>query len=88
MGRHWMAEHIRVFQRLFQMRPTDRFLDLARSEGFQVEAVQGMWFHDPRNWFVRRTQTWALTYALGTRLSKRWPGMGSGLVVLVSKRRA
>ncbi len=64
------------------------FLDLARSEGFHIEAVKGMWFHDPRNWFVRRTQTWALTYALGTRLSKIWPGMGSGLVVLVSKRRA
>jgi 2-polyprenyl-3-methyl-5-hydroxy-6-metoxy-1,4-benzoquinol methylase len=64
------------------------FLDLARSEGFTVEAVKGMWFHDPRNWFVRRTQTWALTYNLGTRLSKIWPGMGSGLVVLVSKRRA
>jgi SAM-dependent methyltransferase len=63
------------------------FLALARSEGFAIEAVQGMWFHDPRNWLVRKTQTWALTYNIGTRISKIWPGMGSGLVVLVSKRR-
>ena len=62
------------------------FLALVRSEGFQVEAVKGMWFHDPRNWFVRKTQTWALTYRLGTRLSKIWPGTGAGLVVLVSKQ--
>lgn len=62
------------------------FLALVRSEDFRVEAVKGMWFHDPRNWFVRKTQTWALTYRLGTRLSKIWPGTGAGLVVLVSKQ--
>ncbi|MDQ6759700.1 MAG: methyltransferase domain-containing protein, partial [Acidobacteriota bacterium] len=37
------------------------FLDLIRSAGFEGDAVKGMWFHDPRNWFVRRAQTWALT---------------------------
>lgn len=63
------------------------FLALVHSEGFHVEAVRGMWFHDPRNWFVRQTQTWALTYRLGTRIAKIWPGMGAGLVVLVSKKR-
>jgi len=61
------------------------FLALVRSAGFAVEAVQGMWFHDPRNWLVRKTQTWALTYQLGTRIAKIWPGMGAGLVVLVRK---
>src|SRR3954467_12352300 len=34
MGRHWMAEHIRVFTRLFQLRPGDRFLDVGCGEGY------------------------------------------------------
>jgi len=59
------------------------FLALVRSAGFEVEVVKGMWFHDPRNWFVRRTQTWALTYGIGTRISKIWPGLGAGVVVVV-----
>jgi ubiquinone/menaquinone biosynthesis C-methylase UbiE len=61
------------------------FLELVRSEGFKVEKVTGVWFHDPRNWLVRHTQRRKLTYALGTRISKIWPGMGAGLVVLARK---
>src|SRR6476469_5682026 len=34
MGRHWMAEHIALFGRLFQFRPTDRFLDVGCGEGY------------------------------------------------------
>lgn len=61
------------------------FLDLVRSEGFKVEAVKGVWFHDPRNWLVRKTQPLAATYTIGTALSKLWPAMGAGLVVVVRK---
>jgi len=61
------------------------FLDLVRSEGFKVEAVKGVWFHDPRNWLVRKTQPLAFTYKIGTTLSKIWPSMGAGLVVVVRK---
>jgi SAM-dependent methyltransferase len=63
----------------------DSFLDLVRSEGFRVERVTGVWFHDPRNWLVRQTQRRRLTYMLGTGLSKLWPGTGAGLVVLARK---
>lgn len=61
------------------------FLALVRGEGLRVEAVRGVWFHDPRNWFVRRTQRHQITYRLGTRLSKTWPATGAGIVVLVSR---
>jgi 2-polyprenyl-3-methyl-5-hydroxy-6-metoxy-1,4-benzoquinol methylase len=61
------------------------FQKLVESEGFVVEKVSGVWFHDPRNWFVRKTQRWALTYRFGTRLSKIWPQTGAGLVLLVRK---
>jgi SAM-dependent methyltransferase len=61
------------------------FLDLVKSEGFQVEAVKGVWFHDPRNWLVRKTQPLGFTYKIGTTISKLWPGMGAGLVVVVRK---
>lgn len=61
------------------------FLELVKSEGFRVEAVKGVWFHDPRNWLVRKTQPLALTYKIGTTISKLWPGMGAGLVVVVRK---
>ncbi len=61
------------------------FRSLVESEGFKVEKTVGVWFHDPRNWFVHQTQKRALTYKLGTRLSKIWPQTGAGLVMLVSK---
>lgn len=61
------------------------FKSLVESEGFVVEQVMGVWFHDPRNWFVRRTQKWEPTYRLGTKLSKIWPQTGAGLVMLVRK---
>ncbi len=61
------------------------FLDLVESEGFRVEAVKGVWFHDPRNWLVRKTQPLAFTYRIGTAISKVWPGMGAGLIVVVRK---
>ena len=64
----------------------DSFLDLVKSEGFAVEEIVGMWFHDPRNWVVRWTQTWEPTYRVGTRISKVFPKMGAGLVVLVRKK--
>src|SRR5437762_12616380 len=34
MGRHWMAEHIALFLRLFRFRPMDRFLDVGCGEGY------------------------------------------------------
>src|SRR5215212_4900227 len=34
MGRHWMAEHVVLFARLFRFRPTDRFLDVGCGEGY------------------------------------------------------
>ena len=61
------------------------FLDLVKSEGFKVEAVKGVWFHDPRNWLVRKTQPLAFTYRIGTAISKLWPGTGAGLVVVARK---
>jgi SAM-dependent methyltransferase len=61
------------------------FLVLVRGEGLRVQAVRGVWFHDPRNWFVHRTQRWAPTYRLGTALSTLWPAAGAGVVVLVRR---
>lgn len=56
-----------------------------RDAGLQIDATAGMWFHDPRNWLVHYTQPrWPL-YEIGTRLSKRWPSLGSALVVRVHK---
>jgi ubiquinone/menaquinone biosynthesis C-methylase UbiE len=57
------------------------FRRMLEESGFQVTDVKGVWFHDPRNWLVRFTQPHRLTYALGSRLSKRWPSLGAGLVV-------
>ncbi|HKP51551.1 MAG TPA: methyltransferase domain-containing protein [Chloroflexia bacterium] len=61
------------------------FVELVESEGFKVEAVKGVWFHDPRNWLVRKTQPLGLTYKIGTAISKLLPGTGAGLVVVVRK---
>ena len=53
--------------------------------GFIVRELLGVWFHDPRNWLVRFTQPNPLIYRMGTGLSKRWPGLGAGLVVSVHR---
>jgi ubiquinone/menaquinone biosynthesis C-methylase UbiE len=57
------------------------FRRMLEESGFRVTDVKGVWFHDPRNWFVRWTQPRGWTYALGSSLSKRWPSLGAGLVV-------
>ena len=57
------------------------FRKMLEESGFRVTDVKGVWFHDPRNWFVRFTQPRRWTYSLGSRLSKRWPSLGAGLVV-------
>ena len=59
----------------------DVFRRVLEESGFRVTHVKGVWFHDPRNWFVRWTQPGRWTYALGSSLSKRWPSLGAGLVV-------
>lgn len=63
----------------------EAFHQRIRDAGLQIETTAGMWFHDPRNWLVYQTQPRWLLYELGTRLSKRWPALGSALVVKVRK---
>ena len=53
--------------------------------GLVIDRTAGMWFHDPRNWFVYHTQPNWMLYELGTRLSKRWPSLGSALIVQAHK---
>lgn len=57
------------------------FRRMLEESGFAVTDVCGVWFHDPRNWFVGWSQPRPWAYALGTALSKRWPDLGAGLVV-------
>lgn len=57
------------------------FTQMLEQQGFQVQRVLGMWFHDPRHWFVYQTQPRAFWYNLGTALSKANPNFGAGLVV-------
>lgn len=57
------------------------FTQMLQAAGFEVRRVLGMWFHDPRHWFVYQTQPSALWYNLGTSLSKANPNFGAGLVV-------
>ena len=59
----------------------DVFRLMLEENGFRVTDVRGMWFHDPRNWLVRWTQPRRWTYEFGSRLSRRWPSLGAGLVV-------
>lgn len=57
------------------------FCEMLTESGFAVRRVNGMWFHDPRNWFVYHTQPNRIFYTLATRLSKIVPDFGAGLVV-------
>lgn len=57
------------------------FTQMLQAQGFEVRRVLGMWFHDPRHWFVYQTQPRAFWYKLGTSLSKANPNFGAGLVV-------
>lgn len=73
-----VRSHIRHYSvAAFHQRITDT--------GLQIEQTAGVWFHDPRNWLVYQTQPRWLLYEIGTRLSKRWPTLGSALVVKVRK---
>ncbi len=73
-----VQSHIRHYSvPAFQRRVTDA--------GLTVEQTVGMWFHDPRNWLVYYTQPRWPFYELGTRLSKRWPSLGSALVLKARK---
>lgn len=61
------------------------FQRMIESQGFRVEETIGVFFHDPRNWLVHRTQRNRLAYALGTRISKRYPQTGAAVVVKASR---
>lgn len=62
------------------------FTQMLSEMGFHIQRVVGMWFHDPRHWFVYRTQPSRWWYALGTRLAKLDPNLGAGLVVQTIRR--
>lgn len=64
----------------------DVFINMLDEMGFTMRRVLGMWFHDPRHWLVYQTQPRAFWYNLGTRLSKRDPNFGAGLVVQTIRR--
>ncbi len=63
----------------------DAFRTLVESCHLQIENLYGMWFHDPRNWFVHFTQPNPIAYSLGTRISKYFPQTGAALVVKARK---
>jgi len=62
------------------------FLKMLDELGFTVQRVLGMWFHDPRNWFIDRTQPSSFWYTLGTTIAKLDPNFGAGLVVQTIRR--